>query len=312
MTQKRNSAGGVLLLMLTALIWGGAFVAQSKGMDSLGAFAFGSIRTLLGSFSLFIYILISNGIKKAHRASESATEHRERIRTSVLKGIPLGVVYFIATNFQQYAFYYSTAGKIAFITAMYILFVPVADLFAGRKLSAAKWAAVALGIIGLWLLCIGKDGMGSVSPGDILALACSVGFTFHIILIDRCSGTTDGAVLSCTQFLVAGAMTFVLMLVFEGMPSWQDVASGAVSILYAGIMSCAVAYTLQIIGQKSVEPSVASLIMSLESVFAVICAALILRQVPSAREGAGCAVMFAAIILAQSGDIFRRRKEQMH
>ena len=107
-------------------------------------------------------------------------------------------------------------------------------------------------------------------------------------------------------------MTFVLMLVFEGMPSWQDVASGAVSILYAGIMSCAVAYTLQIIGQKSVEPSVASLIMSLESVFAVICAALILRQVPSAREGAGCAVMFAAIILAQSGDIFRRRKEQMH
>lgn len=295
-----------MLLMLTAIIWGCAFVAQSKGMDRLGAFAFGSIRTLLGSFSLFIYILIANGIKKAHRGSESASQHRQRIRSSVLKGIPIGLVYFFATNFQQYAFYYSTAGKIAFITAMYILFVPVAGLFSGRKLSLVKWIAVALGICGLWLLCIGKDGAGSVNLGDVLALACSVCFTFHILLIDRCSDVTDGAVLSCTQFLVAGSMTFVLMLIFEGMPALSDVAASAVPILYAGIMSCAIAYTFQIIGQKSVEPSIASLIMSLESVFAVISAAIILRQVPSAREGAGCAIMFAAILLAQSGDILKR------
>ncbi|MBR5420014.1 MAG: DMT family transporter, partial [Lachnospiraceae bacterium] len=240
MTQKKNSIGGVMLLMLTAFIWGSAFVAQSKGMDRLGAFAFGSIRTLLGSFALFVYILIYQRIKKAHSTSESLTKYRSRVKQSVLKGIPIGLVYFFATNFQQYAFYYSTAGKIAFITAMYILFVPVLGLFAGRRLGALKWIAVFLGITGLWLLCIGANGLGSVNRGDLLALACSVCFTFHILLIDRCSDVTDGAALSCTQFLVAGSMTFVLMLVFEGMPKMSDVILSAVPIAYAGIMSCAV------------------------------------------------------------------------
>ena len=312
MTEKKNSMGGVLLLTLTAFIWGSAFVAQSSGMDHLGAFAFGSIRTLLGSFALLVYILCEYVIKKAHSPYEGLTKYRETVKRSVIKGIPIGLVYFFATNFQQYAFYFSTAGKIAFITAMYILFVPVFGLFSGHRLGALKWTAVFLGIAGLYFLCIGDNGLGGVNRGDMLALACSVCFTFHILLIDRCSDVTDGAVLSCTQFLVAGSLTFVLMLIFEGLPALSDVILSAVPIAYAGIMSCAVAYTFQIIGQKSVEPSIASLIMSLESVFAVISAAVILSQIPTAREAAGCVIMFSAILLAQSGDILRRKGNRIH
>lgn len=308
MNQNSKGALGVVMLLVTAMIWGSAFVAQALGMESLGAFSFGSIRTLLGGFVLLVFILIREAVFSAHNSAEAVRIRRRHIMYSVRKGIPVGIVFFLATNFQQYAFNYSTAGKIAFITALYILFVPMYDLFRGKKLPLTNWIAVVLGIVGLYFLCIGEEGLGGINPGDILTMICALLFTAHIIIIDTVAGGTDGVVVSCTQFILAGSVTMILMFIFESPVQIENVRSAAVPILYSGIMSCAVAYTFQIIGQKYVRSSVASLLMSMESVFAVLAAALVLSEVPTERELAGCVIMFISVILAQLPAF--RRKEQ--
>ena len=202
----------------------------------------------------------------------------------------------LASNFQQFGIKYTTVGKAGFITACYIVLVPILGLFLKKKCSPFIWLAVAMSVAGLYLLCI-TDGF-SIGKGDILVLICAVLFSFHILVIDYYSPKVDGVKLSCIQFLVCGILSGIPALIFEK-PEMCAVLTAWQPILYAGVMSCGVAYTLQIIGQKNMNPTVASLILSLESCISVLAGWVILGQQLSAREITGCVIMFAAIILAQ-------------
>ena len=259
-----------LLLLLTATIWGVAFVAQSVGMDYVGGFTFNMTRSLIGSAVLLPVIWF--------------------------RGLACGILMCLASNFQQFGIKYTTVGKAGFITACYIVLVPILGLFLKKKCSPFIWLAVAMAVAGLYLLCI-KDGF-SIGKGDILVLICAVLFSFHILVIDYYSPKVDGVKLSCIQFLVCGILSGIPALIFEK-PEISAVLTAWQPILYAGVMSCGVAYTLQIIGQKNMNPTVASLILSLESCISVLAGWVILGQQLSAREIAGCVIMFAAIILAQ-------------
>lgn len=283
-----------LLLLLTAAIWGVAFVAQSVGMDYVGAFTFNSIRSLIGSLVLIPVILVLNRQKPA--SAHTDLQKKENRRTLITGGICCGICLCLASNFQQFGIKYTTVGKAGFITACYIVIVPVLGLFLKQKCGPFVWAAVAMAVIGLYLLCI-KDGF-SIGTGDILVMICALLFSIHILVIDHFSPMVDGVKMSCIQFLVCGILSGIPALLLEN-PRFSSILAAWQPILYAGVFSCGVAYTLQIVGQKNMNPTVASLILSLESCISVLAGWLILKQQLSLREFAGCAVMFAAIILAQ-------------
>ena len=282
-----------LLLLLTATIWGVAFVAQSVGMDYVGGFTFNMARSLIGSAVLLpvIWFMGRNSSKKAEEKQGSG-----RRKDLLWGGLACGILMCLASNFQQFGIKYTTVGKAGFITACYIVLVPILGLFLKKKCSPFIWLAVAMSVAGLYLLCI-TDGF-SIGKGDILVLICAVLFSFHILVIDYYSPKVDGVKLSCIQFLVCGILSGIPALIFEK-PEMCAVLTAWQPILYAGVMSCGVAYTLQIIGQKNMNPTVASLILSLESCISVLAGWVILGQQLSAREIAGCVIMFAAIILAQ-------------
>ena len=282
-----------LLLLLTATIWGVAFVAQSVGMDYVGGFTFNMARSLIGSAVLLpvIWFMGRNSSKKAEEAQGSSSR-----KDLLWGGLACGILMCLASNFQQFGIKYTTVGKAGFITAWYIVLVPILGLFLKKKCSPFIWLAVAMSVAGLYLLCI-TDGF-SIGKGDILVLICAVLFSFHILVIDYYSPKVDGVKLSCIQFLVCGILSGIPALIFEK-PEMSAVLTAWQPILYAGVMSCGVAYTLQIIGQKNMNPTVASLILSLESCISVLAGWVILGQQLSAREIAGCVIMFAAIILAQ-------------
>ena len=257
-------------------------------MESIQAFTFNGIRTLIGAVILMAFLLI-----------KSPKFSRELIK----KGLILGSIFFIASNLQQFAFYYSTAGKIAFITAFYMFFVPIIGRLLGRKITAVTWFCVFLGLVGLFLLCINPEDLTELNKGDLFALGCSVFYAIHIMLVDKFTqGETDdkleGVKLSALQFLLSGTISFILMFVFEN-PQLNAIKIATPALLYSGIMSCCLAYTFQILGQKHCEPVTASLLMCLESVFAVISAAIVLKEVPTLTEGIGCIVMFTAIVISQ-------------
>ena len=283
--------GGMLLL--TAFIWGTAFVAQSVGMDYVGGFTFNMARSLIGSAVLLpvIWFMGRNSSKKAEETQGSGSR-----KDLLWGGLACGILMCLASNFQQFGIKYTTVGKAGFITACYIVLVPILGLFLKKKCSPFIWLAVAMSVAGLYLLCI-TDGF-SIGKGDILVLICAVLFSFHILVIDYYSPKVDGVKLSCIQFLVCGILSGIPALIFEK-PEMSAVLTAWQPILYAGVMSCGVAYTLQIIGQKNMNPTVASLILSLESCISVLAGWVILGQQLSAREIAGCVIMFAAIILAQ-------------
>lgn len=282
-----------LLLLLTATIWGVAFVAQSVGMDYVGGFTFNMARSLIGSAVLLpvIWFMGRNSSKKAEEAQGSSSR-----KDLLWGGLACGILMCLASNFQQFGIKYTTVGKAGFITACYIVLVPILGLFLKKKCSPFIWLAVAMSVAGLYLLCI-TDGF-SIGKGDILVLICAVLFSFHILVIDYYSPKVDGVKLSCIQFLVCGILSGIPALIFEK-PEMSAVLTAWQPILYAGVMSCGVAYTLQIIGQKNMNPTVASLILSLESCISVLAGWVILGQQLSAREIASCVIMFAAIILAQ-------------
>lgn len=282
-----------LLLLLTATIWGVAFVAQSVGMDYVGGFTFNMVRALIGSAVLLpvIWFMGRNSSKKAEEAQGSSSR-----KDLLWGGLACGILMCLASNFQQFGIKYTTVGKAGFITACYIVLVPILGLFLKKKCSPFIWLAVAMSVAGLYLLCI-TDGF-SIGKGDILVLICAVLFSFHILVIDYYSPKVDGVKLSCIQFLVCGILSGIPALIFEK-PEMCAVLTAWQPILYAGVMSCGVAYTLQIIGQKNMNPTVASLILSLESCISVLAGWVILGQQLSAREITGCVIMFAAIILAQ-------------
>ena len=282
-----------LLLLLTATIWGVAFVAQSVGMDYVGGFTFNMARSLIGSAVLLpvIWFMGRNSSKKAEETQGSGSR-----KDLLWGGLACGILMCLASNFQQFGIKYTTVGKAGFITACYIVLVPILGLFLKKKCSPFIWLAVAMSVAGLYLLCI-TDGF-SIGKGDILVLICAVLFSFHILVIDYYSPKVDGVKLSCIQFLVCGILSGIPALIFEK-PEMSAVLTAWQPILYAGVMSCGVAYTLQIIGQKNMNPTVASLILSLESCISVLAGWVILGQQLSAREITGCVIMFAAIILAQ-------------
>ncbi|HWS30532.1 MAG TPA: DMT family transporter [Clostridia bacterium] len=284
-TTIRNS----LLLLLTATIWGFSFVAQSKGMEYVGPLTFNGVRAVLGGLVLVPFA-----------AAQNASNKRKGIkpdrRALIMGGLWCGVVLFLASSFQQYGILYTSVGKSGFITAFYIVLVPIFGLALKRKTGALVWVSAMIALIGLYLLCINETF--SVNLGDMLTLVCAVLFAVHILVIDHFAPKTDSVTLSMVQFFVNGVLGMAAAFLFEK-PTLESLLSAWAPILYAGVMSCGVAYTLQIIGQKGMNPAVASLILSLESCIAVLAGWLFLNQNLSARELIGCGVMFTAIVLAQ-------------
>lgn len=287
---------GNLMLLLTALIWGTAFVAQSAGMDHVQPFTYNGVRTLIGGLVLIPVIMLFDRLKPAD-SRPSAAEQKAINKNSLIGGICCGTVLCVASCFQQFGVSMTTAGKAGFITALYIVIVPLMGVFIKKKIPKIIWLCVAIAVAGFYLLCV-KEGF-SVGTGDLLVLCCAFFFSIHIMVIDHfTAGKVDGVRMSCVQFLVAGIMAIVLMFLFEE-PTLASIWDARVSILYAGIMSCGVAYTLQILGQKDTDPTTATLLMSLESVFAALSGWVLLHESLSLKEIFGCAMVFAAVILAQ-------------
>ena len=288
------------LLMLAALIWGSAFVAQSVGMDYLGPFSFNCVRSFMGSLVLLPVIWFMDRQKKEtaeHDGQKTEEGTREQNKKVLLSGgLCCGVILTLSTSLQQIGIKYTTAGKAGFITALYILIVPLLGLILGKKVGNKTWLGVALAVAGMYLLCI-KEGF-SISYGDFMVLLCALVFSLHILAVDYFSPRVDGIRLSCIQFFVCGCISAVPMLVWEH-PEISQIIRAWQPLAYAGVLSSGVAYTLQIVTQKHLSPTVASLLMSLESVFAVLTGWLVLNERLSLKELLGCVLVFTAIILAQ-------------
>ncbi len=280
-------------LLLTAFIWGVAFVAQSVGMDYIGPFTFNCIRSLIGGVVLIPLVWI---LGKKNRADKTAKETTEYKKNTVTGGICCGICLCAASCFQQFGIMYTTVGKAGFITALYIIIVPILGIFMKKRVAPIVWASSIIAVIGFYMLSI--SGQVSISKGDILVLVCAVLFSVHILVIDYFSPKGDGVTISCIQFITCGILCGILMVVFET-PQMRDILAAYLPILYAGVMSCGVAYTLQIVGQKNMDPTVASLILSLESVFSALAGWLLLGQGLSRKELIGCSLVFVAVLLAQ-------------
>lgn len=289
-------AKNALMLVMTAFIWGTAFVAQSMGMDYLGPFTFNGVRSLIGGIALLPCILL---LQRWNREDTGAKVQNGNRKDLILGGTACGLLIFGASSLQQLGIQYTTAGKAGFITAFYIVIVPVLGIFLKKRIGWKVWLAVVIALAGLYFLCITESF--TIGKGDALIFLCALVFSLHILVIDYFAPRADGVKMSCIQFFVCGIVSLPFMFLLET-PTITGILAGGVPLLYAGVLSCGVAYTLQIIGQKNVNPAVASLILSLESCFSVLAGWLVLGENLSARETAGCILMFAAIILAQLPD----------
>ncbi len=294
---------GSLMLLVTSLIWGTAFVAQSEGMNYIEPFTYNALRTLLGGVVLIPVIILFRFLDKKNGGEKKTLP----LKNTVIGGLCCGVVLFVASSFQQAGIAQTTAGKAGFVTALYIVIVPIIGLFLRRKMPLRMWFFIAAALVGFWLLCI-KENFG-ISAGDMLVFFGAVFFAVHIITIDHFNEKgTDGVLMSCIQFFTAGLLMLICMFIFEK-PAAANIADAGGTILYAGIMSCGVAYTLQILGQKYTEPTLSTLLMSLESVFAALSGWLILGEKLSTKEFFGCVLIFAAVILAQLAGSDKKEKD---
>ena len=284
------------MLLLTGLIWGVAFVAQSEGMNYVGAFTFNCCRFMIGGVMLIPCIFFLRSIGAGENGHVSRGQRQQQRHMAVIGGICCGLVICVASTLQQMGIAQTTVGKAGFITALYIVLVPIFGIFLKKKAGVRIWISVAISVAGLYLLCITDKLV--LAKGDILVLLCAVVFTIHILVIDYFSPKADSVRIACTQFFITGVLSAIPMFLFET-PRLSDIFAAAVPVLYAGVLSSGVAYTLQIVAQKDADPTVASLILSLESVFSVLGGWVILGQKLSIREIAGCILMFSAIILAQ-------------
>ena len=305
-TQVRNS----FLLLLTAIIWGSAFVAQSVGMEHVEPFTFTFTRSIIGGVVLIPVIILLRKTDSAAMRRDSQGKDVAGIKGITkyewLGGICCGIALCAASNFQQIGMLHTTVGKAGFITALYVVIVPILGLFLRKRVPALIWFCVVLSVAGLYLLCMPK-GAFSLAQGDVLVLICALLFSFHILIIDYFSPKGDGVVISCIQFFVCGILSGIIMLFVEN-PTFANIMDAKWSILYAGALSSGVAYTLQVVAQKGVNPTVASLILCLESVVAVLAGWIILGDKLTSRELAGCILMFVAIVLAQLPTPKKERK----
>lgn len=293
MTKKST---GNMILLLTALIWGSSFVAQTTGMEHVQPFTFMGIRTILGGLVLIPVILVQRHMQPISQRPSPEVQHRID-RISLIGGICCGLVLCVAGDLQQFGMTTTSSGKAGFITSLYIVIVPLLGVFIGKKIQKIVWFCVAVALLGFYLLCFTEQF--TISAGDLLVLCCAFFFSIHIMVIDHFSEKgVDGVLMSCVQFLTAGGISILLMFICES-PTWAHIFAARSSILYSGVMSCGVAYTLQILGQKRTDPTSATLIMSLESVFAALSGWLILHESFSLREFLGCIFVFAAVIVSQ-------------
>lgn len=275
-----------IMLLMAAIIWGVTFVCQKTAMDNIGPLMFNGIRCLIGSFALFLISLFY----------KSKNDIKRKRRHLVEGGALAGSMLFIATTLQQIGIVDSTAGKAGFISSLYILMVPIFTLLTGKKIANTVWLGVLCALIGLYMLCV-KDGFG-ISKGDLTILFSAVFFAIHIMVISKYAKKTNAIKLSCVQFLFAGIFAIIPAFIFETV-SLALLSKVKVELFFTGILSCAVAFTLQISGQKLIKPYIASLILSLESVFSVAAGYLFLHEVLTIKEFFGCMLMFAAVFLAQ-------------
>ena len=284
---------GALLLTLPALIWGTAFVAQSLGMDYLGPFTFNGVRNFVAAVGLLPVIAFLRRRQGKAEARGAAGNSRKTLWVGgVLCGLALGG----ASSLQQIGIQFTTVGKAGFLTALYIVIVPLLGLLLKKRVALPVWVSVVIAAVGTYLLSIQEDF--TIAAGDLFVILCAVCFSVHILLVDRFSPSVNGVELSCIQFLVAGVFSTIVAFLVET-PNVQDILRSWGPILYTGLISSGVGYTLQILGQKDTPPAVASLIMSLESVFAALSGWLLLGQGMTGREAVGCALVFAAVVLAQ-------------
>lgn len=295
---KTASLRGSLLLLLTAFVWGFAFVAQSVGMDHMGPFTFCGGRFLLGGMVLLPFVLTKR--KKAGKEKASAGG-----KTVLIGGICCGLALCAASLFQQYGILYTTVGKAGFITTLYIIMVPILGVFLRRRIAKRVWAGAVLAALGMYLLCM-KESL-SLGIGDTYVFICAFLFSIHILVVDHFARETDGVTLSCVQFFTAGIVGVAGALILEK-PMLSDIVGGLLPLAYAGIFSSGIGYTLQVIGQKYVEPAAASLIMSMESVVSALAGWLLLHQSLTGRELSGCVFVFGAVILVQFPE--KKRKSE--
>ena len=300
--EQKRSLRGSLLLLLGAVIWGAAFVAQRMGMDHVSPFTFTGIRMLLAGLVMLPVIAVRDRKAAGKWEKEKKTGSGEQLKA----GLICGTMLFAATSLQQAGLVYTTAGKAGFITALYVVLVPVAAWILFRNNPGKViWISVITAVAALYLLCV-AGGSFVLQTGDAMMLGCAVCFTFQILAVDRFAPRVDPLKLSCTQFMVTGILGMIFALATETIDP-EGIREAVIPILYTGILSGAVGYTLQVIGQRDTDPTVASLIMCLESVFATLTGALVLGERMSAKESAGCALMFAAVIIAQLSPLISER-----
>lgn len=297
---------GSIMLLITSLIWGTAFVAQSEGMNYVEPFTYNAMRTLLGGVVLIPVMILFRFSDKRNGKKKSSCS----LKNTVIGGICCGVALFIASSFQQAGIAQTTAGKAGFVTALYIVIVPMIGIFLHKKMPLRMWLFIAIALAGFRLLCIKQD-IG-ISSGDLLVFFGAIFFAVHITVIDYFNQkNTDGILMSCIQFFTAGLLMLICMFIFEK-PTIPNIMGAGGTILYAGILSCGVAYTLQILGQKHTNPTLATMLMSLESVFAALSGWLILGEKLSIKEFIGCVLIFAAVILAQLAGTDKLKKIEMN
>ena len=288
---------GSLLLTLTAIIWGTAFAAQRVGMEHIEPVTFTAARMVPAALAVGAVSAAMGAREKERGIPRTAEEDASRRKNTLLGGLCCGLFLTAASLFQQIGMVYTSAGKAGFITAMYMLLVPVIEFLVFKKRYPwTVWLAVAVGVAGMYLLCV-QEGF-SLSRGDALTMACAVLFSGHILCCDHFAPRANPLRMSAIQFATAAVLSAAAAFIAET-PSWDKVASAAIPILYCGLMSGGLGYTLQIVAQRWTDPTVASLLMSLESVFAALAGAVLLGERMSARELIGCVVMFVAIILVQ-------------
>lgn len=285
-----TNSKAMILLIITTLIWGLSFVAQSAGMDFVEPSTFNTVRFLLGGLSLIPLVAYKSAKRK------NLTKDKKETCNLLIGGFLCGLILALASGAQQIGIQYTTVGKAGFLTSLYIIIVPILSLFLGKKVSKTVWISLPFAFIGTLLLC-GTENF-QFQKGDLLCILCAFLFSIHIMLIGYYSPKVSGIKLSCLQFLVASLFSSIAMFIFET-PKISNITAGWVPIVYAGVFSCGIAYTLQIIAQKSVEPSIASIILSLESVFALIFGWIILKQHLKPLELLGCLLVFGAVLLAQ-------------
>ena len=288
---SRNWKGN-LMLLLTAFIWGSAFVAQSTGMNYIGPFTFLAIRSFLGVIALLPVIAFL-----ASKQEKTVRQQNSRVKITWIGGFFCGIILGVASAFQQVGLGMTSAGKAGFITALYIVIVPIVSIFIGKKIHLSTWFYLLIALVGFYLLSV-KEGF-SIGKGDLLVLCCAFCYSIHILTIDYfLNKGADPVKMSCMQFLISGILGLILTLLFET-PSLASIWDAKIPLLYAGVLSSGVAYTLQIVGQKYTEPTIATLLMSLESVFAALTGWIVLHEVLSGKELLGCLLVFLAVILAQ-------------